>query len=313
MVQVSIGDFIHQGSSIIPVGQWYTRQYPLRKKLLRYEHNFAAGFSHPVWELFAMVTDVEYADRSGKIVVDGEHIDVKTRIPHQERTTGEYEMDDANLRAMPFTEIFISTERGDRIIDSARIRDDIDFVPYVSVGAKRKNVVDVPRTRAGDSVFNYQKIEILEDWKCPDGTIFTKRTESEQKVAKPPFWAPVQQLKQPGRKRMNTSVVPEKIGGGAAFTRAETLEDWKRPDDTIFTEKTEGVWKVIKPIPPAPVPPPPITVTIPVHHWNKPRLFGGGNWDYNIRQEQVTVPHGAPIPTAIELNSDWSFSKYRYN
>ncbi|MDR2267987.1 MAG: hypothetical protein LBD81_00875 [Holosporaceae bacterium] len=250
-VQIPIHDFVRSDIMIVPVGDGYTRQYPLQKTLLRYEHNLAAGFSNPIQELYAEVNDIEYADRSGKIVVDDEYLDNTTRIPHQRRATGQYEMDDANLSARPFTEVFIVGERGEEVVDSAKVRDGVEPVAYIRTNTPaQENTIGVPETRANDAQFNYQRIETLEDWRRPNETIFTKRTE-----------------------------------------------DWR---------------KVAKPTPLAPVPPSPITVTIPVHHWNKPTISRGGRWDYNVRWETLTVAHGAPVPTAIELNSNWSFNKYWY-
>jgi hypothetical protein len=201
-VLVSIRDFIRSDTGIVSVGEWYTKQYALQKALLRYEHNLAGGFSNPVHELFATVNDIEHADRSGKIIVDDEYLDNATRIPHQSRATGQYEMDDANLKAKPFTEIFIVGEHEEEVVDSARVRDGVDTVAYIRTDTPaRENTIGTPEERAGDSQFNYQRTETLEDWRRPDNTIFTKRTEEWKKVAKPtppaPVPAPVSMIKAP--------------------------------------------------------------------------------------------------------------------
>lgn len=96
------------------------------------------------------------------------------------------------------------------------------------------------------------------------------------------------------------------------YQKVEISEEWTRPDGTPFVKKTEDWERIAKPKPPAPVPPQPITVTIPVHHWNKGSLFRGGHWDWNIGYETVSVEHGQPVPTAIILNSDYSFGGYWY-
>jgi hypothetical protein len=191
-VQIPIHDFVRSDAIIVPVGENYTRQYPLQKALLRYEHNLAAGFSNPVQELYAEVNDIEHANRSGKIVADDEYLDGATRIPHQRRAIGQYEADDANLRAKPLTEIFIVGERGEEVVDPARAREDTEFLAYVRTETPpQTNEIGVPEERADDAQFNYQRTETLEDWRRPDGTIFTNRTEDWARVAKPAPPAPL--------------------------------------------------------------------------------------------------------------------------
>jgi hypothetical protein len=193
-VQIPIHDFVRSDAITVPVGDGYTRQYPLQKTLLRYEHNLAAGFSNPVQELYANVNDIEHADRSGKIVVDDEYVDGATMIPHQRRAIGRYEIDDAHRRAKPLTEIFIVGERGEEVVDSARAREDTEFLAYLRTETPpQTNEIGVPEARADDAQFNYQRTETLEDWRRPDGTIFTKRTEDWARVAKPTPPAPVPQ------------------------------------------------------------------------------------------------------------------------
>jgi hypothetical protein len=191
LVEVSVRDFRDLNAQV-PNSGWYTRQYPLQKTLLRYNHNLAAGFSSPVQKLYAMVNDIEHADRSGEIIVDPGYLDNATRIPHQRRANGQYANDDANRRAKPLTEIFINTGGSMEIVDPAKSRDDTAFVAYTRINTPaRINTIGVPEVRANDAQFNYQRTETLEDWRRPDGTIFTQRTEGVQKVAKPPQPAPV--------------------------------------------------------------------------------------------------------------------------
>ncbi|MBQ7673606.1 MAG: hypothetical protein IJT36_03655 [Alphaproteobacteria bacterium] len=108
--------------------------------------------------------------------------------------------------------------------------------------------------------------------------------------------------------------VPESRVGDNEFNyqQTETSEEYMRPDGTPFVKTTIDWQRVAKPKPPAEVKPLPITVTIPVHHWNKGSMFRGGHWDWNVRQETVTVQPGQRVPTAIKLNSDWSFGEYWY-
>ncbi len=231
------------------INEWY-KDYPLIREFLRYEHDFAAGKSYPVMKLFANVSDIELAD-TDEAIFDPEFEDEEHALTHQRRGINRYEMDDANLQARQFSEIFISTESGDQVIDEAKIRECDNPVSYTRTStppAIRK--IGDPEVREDDNEFDYQ--------------------------------------------------------------RTETTEEWIRPDGTIFTKKTEGVEKISKPKQPASLPPKPITVTIPVHHWNKGSTFRGGHWDWNVRYETVTIQPGEPVPTAIELNSNWSFCKYLY-
>lgn len=192
IVQIPIFDFVKSETALIPVGEGYSRQYALQKTLLRYEHNLVEGFSNPVHELSATVNDIEHANRSGKIVVDDEYLDDAARVSHQRRATGQYEMDDANLSAKPFTEIFIIGEHGEDVVDSAKVREGVDPVAYIRTDTPaQENIIGDPEARADDAQFNYQRTETLEDWRRPDGTIFTKRTEEWRQVAKPPLPAPV--------------------------------------------------------------------------------------------------------------------------
>jgi hypothetical protein len=196
-VEVFIRDFCDLDARV-PSGGWYTRQYPLQRTFLRYNHNLAAGFSNPVQKLYATVNDIEHADRSGELVVDPEYLDNATQIPHQRRANGQYANDDANLRAKPFTEIFIDAGGTDEIIDPAKARDETAFVAYVRTNTPAlESTIGLPEARADDAQFNYQRTETLEDWGRPDGTIFTKRTEGVQKVAKPTPPAPIQVIPEP--------------------------------------------------------------------------------------------------------------------
>lgn len=114
--------------------------------------------------------------------------------------------------------------------------------------------------------------------------------------------------KNPGRLQIGI----DKVDGGNAHPRTIEEEKYTSPNDDVFIPKTFEEEENSKSPRPAPIPAPPMAVTIPVHHWNKPVLFRGGCWDYNVGLETVTVQPGAPVPRAIELNSDWSFNKYRY-
>ncbi|MDR2794866.1 MAG: hypothetical protein LBB12_03755 [Holosporaceae bacterium] len=191
-VRISIRDFIDEGGERSLVGSQYTKMYPLQKALLRYHHDIASGFSNPVQELFAMVTDIEHADRHGKIVVNPEYMDAETQIPHQTRETGSYQMDDCHLRAKPFTEIFMTTNSGSVIVDEAKARDRTPFIAYTLIDRSEPAPIGEAEARADDAEFNYQRTETTERWRRPDTTIYTKRTEGVQKVEKTRPPAPVQ-------------------------------------------------------------------------------------------------------------------------
>jgi hypothetical protein len=248
-VRVSIRDFVDDGGQRIPVGRWYTRTYPLQKILLRYQHDIISGFSSPVQELFAMVTDIEYADRHGKMVVDPEYVDNETRILHQIRETGSYQMDDYKLRARPFTEIFMTTDGKSVIVDEAKIRDGTAFVKYTFIDRSE------PVLRAG-LVANYPKKRL--------------RIACKSKIS---FLMP----------EMESGIIGdlETRADDTEFNyqRTETTERWRRPDTTIFTKRTEGMQKIAKPVSIAPVSPPHQTKKVPVYsHYERGSSFGG-HWD----------------------------------
>lgn len=171
------------------VGEMYERSYPLQRNFLRYIHDFEKGVSHPVEELFVMVNNVEYSNIRGKVVANSEFVNEEESLIHQFRINknfGEngYQRDDDNLRASPFMEIFIDTDYEEEVIEEARLRED-KAVAYEKVeGSLRTNNVGGPVSKAGDDDFEYQRQEVFEDWRRPDGSIFTKRTEKETPIRK---------------------------------------------------------------------------------------------------------------------------------
>lgn len=179
------------------VGETYERSYPLRRNFLRYIHDFDKGVSHPVEELFAIINNVEYSNIRGKVVANSEFVNEEESLMHQLRVNknfGEngYQMDDDNLRASPFMEIFIDTDYEEEVIEEARLRED-KAIAYEKVdGSLKTNNIGGPVSKAGDDDFEYQRQEVLEDWKRPDGTIFTKRTERETPIRKAKPAAPRQ-------------------------------------------------------------------------------------------------------------------------
>lgn len=184
-ITVKVQDFVEDEL----VGEMYERSYPLQRNFLRYIHDFEKGVSHPVEELFAMVNNVEYSNIRGKVVANSEFVNEEESLIHQLRINknfGEngYQRDDDNLRASPFMEIFIDNDYEEEVIEEARLRED-KSVAYEKVeGSLRTNNIGGPVSRAGDDDFEYQRQEVLEDWKRPDGSIFTKRTEKEERFAK---------------------------------------------------------------------------------------------------------------------------------
>lgn len=193
IMSVMVRDCFKEGEQVEARGDWYKKEYPLQKTLVQYEHDFSQGFSMPVLELYATIDDIEFSDKSGRVVFRSDFCDEDTKIPHQVRETGDFQMDDANLQAKPLTEIFIHTEDGDQVIEEGKVRDGSTVVAYVRTNTPARTVtVGSPQARAGDSEYNYLSTETFEEWRRPDGTIFVKKTEGVQKIAKPKPPAPVQ-------------------------------------------------------------------------------------------------------------------------
>lgn len=185
LLTVTVQDFL--GDEL--VGEAYNRSYPLQKRFLDYSHDFEKGVSHPVEELFAVVDDLEYSSVRGKIVVDSEFVNEEENLTHQLRInknfgTNGYQRDDDNLRATPFMETFIGTEDWEEVIGEAKLRED-KVIAYEKVnGSLRTNNIGSRFSKPGDNNFDYQRQEVFEEWKRPDGTIFTKETVKDTPIAK---------------------------------------------------------------------------------------------------------------------------------
>ena len=182
---VTVQDFLGDES----VGESYNRSYPIQKMFLEYTHDFEKGVSHPVEELFAVVNDLEYSDIAGKFVVDSEFVNEEESLTHQLRIdknsgTNGYQMNDAELKATPFMETFIETENWEEVIGEAKLRED-KVVAYEKIEGSEKTTDIGPRfSKPGDDEFEYQQQKFSEDWKRPDGSIFTKETVKDTPIAK---------------------------------------------------------------------------------------------------------------------------------
>ncbi len=189
-VSVLIKEYSRVDDVMTQIGGAIEKQYPLQRELLRYEHDLSQGYSYPIQKLFVHIDDIEFADQMGDIVLDEEYIG--SGIRHQKRATNRYEMDDEHLLAKQLSEIFITTEIGDQVIDEAKVRAEDAPISYVrtTTPATVKNI-GTPESRVGDDEFAYQKTETSEEYIRPDGTPFVKKTEDWQKVAKPKPPAPV--------------------------------------------------------------------------------------------------------------------------
>ncbi len=191
-VTVKVQDFVEDEL----VGESYNRSYPLQKRFLDYSHDFEKGVSHPVEELFAVVDDLEYSSVRGKIVANSRFINEEESFTHQLRINKNlgqngYQMNDNGKKATPFMETFISKGDWEEVIGDARLHED-KVVAYEKVdGSLRVNDIGPRFSKPGDNSFDYQRQEVLEDWKRPDGSIFTSRTPKEKRFAKPKPPAPV--------------------------------------------------------------------------------------------------------------------------
>lgn len=184
VVSVLITGYFRTGDTMTQMGDPSERQYPLQRKLLRYEHDLSSGYSYPVEELFVHIDDIEFADRSGDIVLDEEYVDRANGIKHQKRLV-RYEMDDEHLCAKQLSEIFITTGSGKQVIDEAKVRDGDGSVSYMRTATPAEfRKISEPESRAGDNEYCYQQVEVSEGWKRPDGSIFVKRTPKVESLAK---------------------------------------------------------------------------------------------------------------------------------
>ncbi len=214
-VSVLIKEYFRTDNRMIQIGDPIARRYPLQRVILGYEHNLSQGYSYPVQKLYVHIDDIEYANQQGDIVLDDEYIDEKSKIKHQERVVNKYEMDDKHLQARQLSEIFITTENGEEVIDEAKVREGNKPISYVrtSKPIEVRKIGD-PEARESDEEFNYQRTETSEEYMRPDGTPFVKKTEDWERVAKPKPPAPVQ----PAIQYIDVPVYHRK--GGNLFHRA---------------------------------------------------------------------------------------------
>ncbi len=186
-ITITVQDF--SGDEV--VGEMYERSYPLQRNFLRYIHDFERGVSHPVEELFAMVNNVEYSNIRGKVVANSEFMNEEESLIHQLRINKNlgqngYQMNDNSKKATPFMETFISKGDWEEVIGDASLHED-KAVAYEKVnGSLRVNNIGPRFSKLGDNSFDYQRQEVLEDWRRPDGSIFTSRTPKEERFAKKP-------------------------------------------------------------------------------------------------------------------------------
>ena len=111
-------------------------------------------------------------------------------------------MDDVNLQARQFSEIFISTESGDQVIDDAKVREDA-VAPYLniecgwlrpdgSILVKSSCVEYLTYCRDSDfQIEPYINVYDDEDLICNDESPFVKKTEDWKRVAKHKLPAPI--------------------------------------------------------------------------------------------------------------------------
>ncbi len=223
---VTVQDFLGDDE----VGESYNRSYPIQKMFLEYTHDFENGVSHPLVELFAVVDDLEYSDVRGKIVTNPEFVNEDESLVHQFRINKNfgqngYQMNDNEKKAIPFMEIFIGDEDWEDVIEGAKLRED-KAVAYEKVdGSRRVEAVGEWFSKAGDDDFEYQKQDIYEDWKRPDGTIFVSKTENEKKREKQklpePQQTPQQHVVQQPQHSGGVSNEFERLG--KAFERGDCI------------------------------------------------------------------------------------------
>ncbi len=219
-VLIRVLNCIRKDDEIVPIGERVTARYPAQRTFLRYHHNIERGVSFPVERIFATITDIENADISGEIVAEAEHVDTKSPIQHQKRNSGQYKMDDVKCCATPFTEIYISTDSGEEIVDPSKIRDgtpSVEYVPLLELAPLFRESIFIA-SPTGD-IFNYQEI-VGNDPNAyirPDGTIYSpasEKTETELKIYGKVYHSDIN------------------------FTYEEDETYWKEPKETIYCEKT---------------------------------------------------------------------------
>jgi hypothetical protein len=123
-VLVSVQDYIKKGNTIIPVGDWYTKKFPLEEKLLGYMKDPKDGSFSPIFELYA-VHNIEYADRKKKMVVTDKYVNTDIKFLPQERTRSE--------GGYLITETFIKVGDRIKVIAKTKAKKCYDIVKYVSV------------------------------------------------------------------------------------------------------------------------------------------------------------------------------------
>lgn len=148
--------------------------FPLIRIHRDYYNDFEKGLSFPIEELSTKVVGIENADITGKLVIDDRFINTQHPFPHKKINIGRYKMDDENLKAYPYTEIYINVDGSKHIIDGAKVRSNDSSIAYTRTSQKARRQIG---SRAANGAA-YQSVDISEEYERPDGTKFMhKRTQ----------------------------------------------------------------------------------------------------------------------------------------
>jgi hypothetical protein len=159
----------------------YSRDYLLVAELVagRYEHNLAGGFSNPMQNLFANITDIATLRGDRRVLVATEPS--AQRIAHQYTPAG-WQHDNAHRRSTSMSTVFI-TDQGQRInVDAkARVRANSDTRNHVSRGPATQFYTSASFSEGNDDCRRYVMREIFDR---PDGTFYS--VDGPEQVARTP-------------------------------------------------------------------------------------------------------------------------------
>ena len=209
-VRVTVQDYVrsNDGSVQIPVGEGTQKEADLQARLIRIE-GFDTKAPQAICELFAVFSGIEHAE--------GDRVIVEENSRKAEAKVTGYELNDAALNAKPIVGVTLPTADSLITVEEPTVREATIAYTQANPSFRRGGNIGGLEAIPGDNNHARQKYEKFERWQRPDGTIYEKRTEDFETVAKPksPAYAP-----RPQAQVVNQPAPPPSGGPSNVFERA---------------------------------------------------------------------------------------------
>ena len=132
--------------------------YPLKKTLIRYGHNFHLGYSIPIYRLYV---DIKEKEKTEIMLIARKYEDSSVKFEHLERIGG-YEFNDNFLEALRLTLIAIKLdEESEIVIDPPKLRDTARPILYKLI----KSSNTVREYLRPDGKILVKNAELLQNWR----------------------------------------------------------------------------------------------------------------------------------------------------